>query len=139
MMRALLFAFLAVAACSSTSAGSAENFPADAYATGTTDSGKYKVEIRTAPTQPPSPGTLSVDLAVFDAATNAPVPGLGVDVVPWMPAMGHGTSVTPTVTEKGGGHYVADDVSLFMQGDWQLRLTFTKAADDHATIPIEVP
>lgn len=138
-MRVTIFALLVLTACSSASSGSTENFPADAYTTGATDSGKYKVEIRTSPAQPPSPGTLSVDLAVFDATTNAPVEGLGLDVVPWMPAMGHGTSVTPNVTEKGGGHYVADNVSLFMQGDWQLRLTLTKTADDHATISVDVP
>jgi nitrogen fixation protein FixH len=58
-----------------------------------------------------------------------PVDGLGFSVVPWMPAMGHGASVTPSVTPRGGGVYDVSNVVLFMPGRWELRTTFSATHD----------
>lgn len=142
MRVALLFLGFALVACSSASSGgSSGNFPSDPLASQSSDGGRYTVTIRTSPAQPPTPGTSSVDFDVADATTHAPVTGLTIAVVPWMPAMSHGSSVTPTVTEKGDGHYVADDVSLYMQGEWQLRVTLSDGGSEHdeTTLTIDVP
>ncbi len=95
--------------------------------------------MRSSPSTPVR-GTDAVELVVRDGS-GATVTGLAIDVVPWMPAMGHGASVTPMVTEMGGGTYVATDVALVMPGTWELRLTLTNAATgavDHATISLSI-
>lgn len=132
--------------CSSAKANaSSATFPAAAYATFTTNSGVFNVSLWTAPEQPPSRGVNRVKLEVTDAATESPMSGLDIAVVPWMPAMGHGTSVVPTVTDEGGGVYIADNVNFFMPANWQLRMTFSSHADgamgvtDSATPSFDIP
>ncbi len=61
---------------------------------------------------------------------------LAIDLVPWMPAMGHGTSTIARVESSGGGHYVASDVALIMPGEWQLRAALT--ANEEAIIDVAV-
>jgi hypothetical protein len=68
-----------------------------------------------------------------------PLDGVDVAAVPWMPAMGHGASVTPTVTAAGRGAYVLHDVDCFMPGSWELRTTFSGKVDDRATITLDIP
>lgn len=131
---------LVLAACSSSgSTASSGDFPAAAYATATSDSGAYDLEVRFAPTQPPTPGTSRAQLTIVDTATKSPVEGADLSVVPWMPAMGHGASVMPSVSDEGGGSYLVDNVTFFMQGQWQLRVTFNAPTDDHANLDITVP
>ncbi len=79
----------------------------------------------------PTRGNQSMQLIVTTTA-GAAVDGLTIDVVPWMPAMGHGTSLVPQVTALGSGVYEVDDLDLFMAGLWQLRTTFGQPADDAA-------
>ena len=43
-----------------------------------------------------------------------------VTVTPWMPAHGHGSTESPTVTAAGKGRFTAFPVTLFMAGDWQV-------------------
>jgi hypothetical protein len=129
-------------ACSDASQGqtsAAGTFPTDAYLTQTTDAGKCRIEVRTSPSQPPTRGTFDIQLTVVDATTGKPMDGLAVTAVPWMPAMGHGTSVTPTVTPAGEGHYVLSNVSMFMPGTWQLRTTITGEANDSVTPQLQIP
>ncbi|HEX7664231.1 MAG TPA: FixH family protein [Polyangiaceae bacterium] len=135
----VLVALVLTACSSSGSTTSSGDFPADAYATTTSDSGKYDIEVRFAPAQPPSPGTSSAKLTITDAATKKPVEGATFSMVPWMPSMGHGASVMPTITDEGDGSYLADNVTFFMQGQWQLRVTFQAPDDDHANIDVAVP
>lgn len=137
MTRSAMVLVLALAACSSESPRTDANatFPPDPITTVTSDAG-LRVVVRTAPSQPPPRGTCTVELTITDAA-GAPKDGLAVDLVPWMPAMGHGASVRPTIAAKGGGKYVATDVSLFMPGEWELRTTI--ATSDHAVPKITVP
>jgi hypothetical protein len=118
--------------------GGVLSFPLDAYATATSASGDLVVEVRTAPAQPPPRGTCEVELRVIDHDGHA-VDGLALSVVPWMPAMGHGASVVPSVTAIGDGRYVADNVSFYMPGAWQLRVTIGGARSDDATAIVEVP
>ncbi len=109
------------------------------------DSGKLSLSLWTAPKQPPSRGVNRVKLEVSDSLTAAPVGGLAVSIVPWMPSMGHGTSVVPTVVEQGSGVYVADNVNFIMPASWQLRIALSSGADaatevtDSATPSFDIP
>lgn len=116
---------LALAACGSSSSSPSSDFSATPYAT--FDVGALSVELRTAPTQPPTRGVIGAELRVHDAA-GAPKDGLAIDVVPWMVAHGHGSSVIPLVTPMGDGVYRIDRIQLAMPGTWQLRFSM-KAAD----------
>lgn len=101
------------------------------------DSGGLTIAVRFAP-DPPAVGTDAVQLSFVDA-NGAPVSGLGLDVVPWMPAHGHGTSVNPTVTETAPGTFVATPLYLFMPGSWELRMTVSGGLDDTAKAAFEIP
>ena len=101
-----------------------------AIATPTSDSGKLHVAIHSAPYEPLVAGQQCVELVVTDASNGAAVDVLTVTLTPWMPAMGHGASVTPTVTPLGDGRYVFTTVSLFMPGEWQLRTQFSGQVTD---------
>jgi hypothetical protein len=100
--------------------------------------GKLRVEVRTSP-QPPNRGTTRVQLRVFDAATGAAEPGLTVAAVPFMPAMGHGTSITPQSSVTPEGYYVLDNVSMFMPGRWELRIDFSGKVVDRAVPTFDIP
>ncbi len=95
--------------------------------------------VRTAPQQPPSRGLQEVELAVTDASTGAPETGLVLDVLPWMPAMGHGASIVTSVREDSPGIYVVTDVDLFMAGTWELRTNVSGAVTDYAAPSFEIP
>ena len=138
--RTLLLTLL-IAGCGSASDPSTGDptFPADPLQTLTSDSGKLRVEVRTAP-QPPTRGGQTVQLVVTDATTGAPQTGLALEVVPWMPAMGHGGSVVPSVSENPPGTYVLTNVELFMPGTWQLRTSISRdAALDHVVPSFQIP
>jgi len=127
-------------ACSSSPStnGDDANFPSDPLMTVSSDTGALRVAVRTAPSQPPPRGTITVELDVRDAH-GVPQDGLAIDVVPLMPSHGHGASVKPTVVAKTGGVYLVRDVDLFMPGDWELRLTFAGPVSDHAAPKITIP
>jgi hypothetical protein len=118
--------------------GSGGAFEAQPYTTATSTSGALVVEVRTAPSQPPPRGTCQVELRVVDRDGHG-VDGLSVKLVPWMPAMGHGASVMPSVEATGDGRYRVDDVSLFMPGAWQLRVSIAGPVTDDATPIVQVP
>jgi len=79
-----------------------------------------------------------VELAISNASDGTPCDGLTVDMRPWMPSMGHGTS-KPTITAEGNGRYLVSDVYLFMPGTWELRTTFSGPVSDTAAPTISVP
>lgn len=134
-----------IASCGDSSSTSIGTFSAEPLVTVTSASGNLKVDLRTSPSQPPSRGQQSVQLVITDAATGAPKTGLDLVMTPWMPAMGHGASVTPSVTEKSPGTYVVDDVDLFMPGTWELRTTIAAASQskgtdtDHVAPSFQIP
>ena len=122
---------------SATTDAGAPTFGATALSTTSSDSGALSLELRTSP-QPPIRGTNDAELTILDPS-GAPVDGLLISLVPWMPAMGHGTSVQPEVSSQGAGHYLIRRLFLIMPGEWELRLSFTGARTDHAIIDVAIP
>jgi hypothetical protein len=136
MMRLLIGMLGCAMACSSMSEVQSTDFPTAAYATVASQAGDVLYEARTAPSQPPSRGQIALLLSVKDA-NGAPIDGLALEVTPWMPAMGHGASVTPSITARGDGDYLVNNLVLAMPGAWELRVS--TVADPTATvIPITV-
>jgi len=130
-------AAILLSGCGGTASDTGAGFPAQALEHVTSAAGAYGIDVRTSPTQPPSAGVLSVELRIVDRA-GTPAEGLTLDVVPSMPAHGHGASVKPTVSVKGGGVYVVESVGLYMPGAWQLQTTLQGSTPDVATIPLDV-
>lgn len=119
---------LAAGCGGSTTPTASLSFPETALTTVKGTSGLVNVAIRSSP-QPPVRGLSNFQFTVTDAS-GTPVDGLQIAVEPWMPQMGHGSSITPTVTDVGGGVYQVTQVYLFMAGLWQLRTTITGAMSD---------
>jgi hypothetical protein len=111
-------------------------FPAEALTTQSTDGG-LTVAVWSSP-QPPSVG-LAVFRFRFTDAAGTPVDGLSIDVLPWMPAHGHGGSTHPTAMATGPGEFLVQPVSFFMSGGWQLRTAVGGALSDEVTVGIDVP
>jgi YtkA-like len=136
-------AFLCACSSSATPASSSdagandEPFVAPTPLTSIVSPGGLHLDVRTDP-QPPPRGTFNVLLDVKDGS-GAPMDGLTIDAVPWMTAMGHGSSVRTLVAPQGNGRYAISDVGMFMPGDWELRLTFRGTVSDHAAPIISVP
>jgi YtkA-like len=90
----------------------------------------------------PSPvvrGNLTLDLLITDATNGAALDGVIITLVPWMPSMGHGASVTPQVSAAGNGHYTVTNLVLVMPGTWQLRTELSGTVTDTlvATLTVE--
>ncbi len=141
--RLSLFALLGLLAlfatgCGSSAATGNSSFRQTPLVTVTSNAGKLGVSIWTAPDQPPARGMLTLKLLVQDASTRAPVDGLTFDIVPTMPAMGHGTSTVPKTEAKGNGVYIVSDVNLFMAGRWQLSMTVDGTVSDVVVAQIDV-
>lgn len=125
-------------ACSGGSAGSMGEFPTESLLALTTESGSLRVEVRTLPDQPPTRGDVTMQLSIRDVQTGVPEVGLGLKVVPWMPAMGHGTSIKPTIFESSPGIYQLDHLILFMPGTWQIRTDFEGSVSEHVVPTLEI-
>lgn len=128
--------------CGGSEADPSAGFPEHALATFATDDGSLVIDVRTSPEQPPTRGASRVQLRVHEAATGTPRDGLTVSAVPWMPAMGHGASVRPTVVATSDGVYELSDVTMFMPGRWELRAELAepnKGASHAAVITFDVP
>jgi subtilisin family serine protease len=114
-------------ACSSPSSSSlSSQFPLTVMS----DAGKLRVELTTAESL--VVGNDQIEMLVTNMADGSPLDGMTVGVVPYMPSMGHGTSVTPTVTAEGGGKYLVTNLYLFMPGTWELETSFSGPMSDHA-------
>lgn len=124
--------------CSGPAPTGREDFPNQSLLTLTSQSGAYQIELRTSPDQPPTRGDVAAQLTITNARSGAPEAGLDLTVVPWMPAMGHGTSVQPTISETAAGTYLVDHLILFMPGDWQLRTELGGTLSDHVTPTLEI-
>ncbi len=128
-----LFAF--ALGCSSSDPGdpaTARDFPAQPFATVTSDSGKLHAELRSIP-QPLEQGPNEILLTIHDAETHEPRDGLSLTVEPWMPHHGHGSSAVPQVEADGNGNYLVRDVVFTMPGDWELRIQITSPEADAFT------
>jgi hypothetical protein len=71
---------------------------------------------------PTEDGFGAFDLRTFDGATGEP---RDLEAPPFvlvrMPSMGHGSAPT-RVARAGLGFYTVSNVSLYMKGDWQIRI-----------------
>jgi hypothetical protein len=74
---------------------------------------------------PPILGRNAMTVKVL-SANGIPVVGCKLTVSVFMPAMGHGSSETPVVTEVGNGEYSVSKVTFTMYGQWRVTLTATR-------------
>ncbi len=118
-----------VASCgqSSTPAAPPLVFPGAPALTVASASGQLSIALWWSPAQP-TVGYDATQLAITDT-TGAPVTGLTLAIVPWMPAHGHGASVEPTVSEVSPGVYVATPLDFFMAGNWELMTAIVRSTD----------
>jgi hypothetical protein len=112
------------------------SFPATPFETVTSSGGHLHVDVRWSPAVPVK-GDDAAQLMFSDDSGN-PVDGLSVDVVPWMPAHGHGTSLQPVIASTAPGVLVASPIYLFMSGEWQLRITVTGPLNDSAVATAQI-
>lgn len=105
-------------------------FPGAPALTVASASGQLSIDLWWSPPQP-TVGYDAAQLAINDA-DGAPVTGLSLTVVPFMPAHGHGASVDPQVSETSPGVYVATPLDFFMAGHWELMTAIARAADGGA-------
>jgi hypothetical protein len=83
-------------------------------------------------------GVNTFDISVHDK-NGKEVTGAEIDVVPWMPEMGHGVFDKPVVKEKGGGTYSVENVILIMGGQWELRLKIrNNSVESYVTFSLQV-
>ena len=134
-MRQLCAALCLLAAACTSAAPDPDAGPLESVATATSGHGMYQVDLL-GHASVTTRGNHDVQLVITDP-TGAAVDDLDLTVVPWMPAMGHGTSITPVVTPMGDGTYAIDRVDLFMPGLWELRTTFHQP-DDYAAPSLQV-
>lgn len=134
----VLFVGLILAACTSKSAGNpavvdagpgdvtcqtdprAQTYTANMEQMGA--SGSFKFVLVEAVPSPPLKGTNTWTLKLTDASkTN--VAGATIDILPFMPDHGHGTSVAADATANPDGTYKITPLYLFMPGIWRVTLT----------------
>jgi hypothetical protein len=118
--------------------GCSSSVPAPGVEAVDSASGALHVVARTVP-NPPTRGTIEVDLEITDSATGSPRDGLTLAVTPWMPSMDHGTSLVPTVAPQGQGLYDVTNVDLFMSGTWDLNLAVSGPLLDNAVLQFSIP
>jgi len=101
-----------------------------------TTNNKFSVTM-TPPEDGLSVGKNKISLKIYDA-DDYEVVGATVNVKPWMPGMGHGVFLEPTVQEKNNGVYEIENVGFSMPGHWQLIVSVkTDSAADQATFEFE--
>ncbi len=100
--------------------------------------GRLKLVLVSSDPAPPTKGNNNWVLKVTDAA-GAPVSGATLDVKPFMPDHGHGTSIVPTITAAGDAFKI-DNVNLFMAGLWQVTITVSAgSSSDFAVFAFCIP
>ena len=103
----------------------------------TAGSGLKYILVQSTPA-PPAKGTDTWSLRVTDAA-GTPKPSLNLQIKTLMPDHGHGSSVTPTITDGGGGNYTVNNLFLFMPGVWKITFAPAAAPTDTADFLFCVP
>lgn len=135
-MKYLLSLLVLGACCAACSGGPDSSSVATFPMTVTSDSGALRVELTSTPAQP-IVGTNTVELTVTKTSGGAPVDDLAISILPWMPAIDHGTA-TPTVTAEGAGKYRVTELYFFMAGTWVLKTTFSGPVSDHVEPTFEL-
>jgi hypothetical protein len=87
---------------------------------------------------PPRKGAVDVMYRIVDRL-GEPADDLILQVVPWMPAHGHGTSARAVVRSQGDGFYLIRPVYLYMSGRWELRTEIEGFVNDSATPILDIP
>jgi hypothetical protein len=70
-----------------------------------------------------SRGEHVIELCVLDRSDGLQVEHLEIELVPFMPAMGHGSSGVSPSQPRSGGCYAFEGVVLSMPGTWELRMS----------------
>lgn len=121
-MRLSLFLALLATSCGSAAHPEQEEpFGTTPLTHATALSGLYSADVYSAP-QPPVRGKnrFRFELSLADGGTFT---GQTLAVKPFMPAMGHGSAVTPDVTRVSDSVFEASPVYLPMAGTWELRVS----------------
>lgn len=71
---------------------------------------------------PPAKGDNQWSVELRDP-DDALMPGFALEVAPFMPDHGHGTTVAVVVTDDGNGSYTLNPVNFFMPGYWETTIT----------------
>jgi hypothetical protein len=101
----------------------AENFNAGMKKTGT--KGMFTFVLESSDPSPPARGT---DTWIVRVEQNGmPQAGAMLNIVPFMPRHGHGTSLVPVATPMGDGYSIAP-LYFFMPGLWRVTITATVGA-----------
>lgn len=61
-----------------------------------------------------------------------------VEIVPWMPTMGHGVQSEPRITSKGRGLYRVENLEANMPGYWQFKVVI-KAGGIEDSVVFDFP
>ena len=100
--------------------------------------GRFVVELRSAPAALPQRGENRVQLTVLTAENKQGVPDLRVELVPCMPAMGHGSTKSPVLAREEAGVYEFQQVWLTMPGRWQLITAIHDENEDEVVFELDI-
>jgi YtkA-like len=103
-------------------------------------SGAFSAVLVASDPGPPAKGTDTWTVRILDQG-GAPLDGLEMTALPFMPDHGHGTSVKAVVSPLGGGTYTVAPLYLYMPGYWEVTLNLKTAAGtkDSVMFPICIP
>lgn len=116
---------------------------ADVYTAGMEkpgEQGRFRVQLVEAQPGPPDRGDNVWTLAVNDEA-GMPVSDAVVELHPYMPQHGHGTTPPDyTAAAQGDGTYVAGPFDLFMPGLWEVTVDITGSdgTEDRAVFAFDI-
>ncbi len=83
-------------------------------------------------------GENKVTVCVTERRSGEPTLELELEVVPFMPSMGHGSSGPSPSRELGSGCYEFEGVVFNMPGTWELRTEISGAFEDSAQLTLSV-
>ena len=136
-MRAAALLVTLLCACGAAPIDGPASFSTQASQVVSSVSGVLQLQVFEQVDRPISRGVNSLRLGVQSSDTGVDLHELSLAVTPWMPVMGHGSAVMPTVTPDEGG-FIIDGVSLPMPGQWELRCTFEGPVTDHALVHFDL-
>ena len=100
--------------------------------------GLYTVDVTFTPDPPTAAQQTTATLELRDAATDEPVDSATIELLPFMPAHGHGIPEDVSVLQRTSGVYDAD-FEFSMPGSWELRLDLdAELGTDEAVVTVEV-
>jgi len=110
---------------------------ADTYVAGlakTSEGGKFDVTLLDSVLAPPDRGENTFTLKVRENASGTMMAPDAIEVRPWMPQHGHGSTPPSFVPVAGteANSSVVGPINFFMPGLWELRVLVTPAGDQPA-------